>query len=155
MMRPENFRKLLIKPGSSVGLFGDGGDSDNWTDNRVVLGVLQRYLLVRRSAWNHHEDVWDAGALVELNIPLKTRGYSRGIFEGSYLFIMLHDPNKQYDSNDASVHVLGIKDKRLLVANLIEKRFWEPGTERLAYRALFIDMVNPGEVARKLLAKQG
>src|SRR5688572_23388012 len=154
MMRPENFRKLLIKPGSTVGLFGDGDDRDNWTDNRVILGVLQKYLLVRRSAWNHHEDVWDAGALIELNTPVKTRGY-RHVFEGMHLLIMHHYPEHPYDSSEPLVHVLGIKDKRLLAVNLIEKRLWEPGTERLAYRALFIDMVNPGELARKLLANQG
>jgi hypothetical protein len=133
-MQLQDFRQLLLKPGTLIGLYGDDGKSA-WAELALVKCILKSYVVVER----HHnfdagqnEIQWDAGAIVSTLNPIRVNGYdSQEYFGGELLLIQRGDYSIRWDNHDPNVHVFGIRGE-LPVTMPVPRSLWQPKTVWLA-----------------------
>lgn len=133
-MKPEDYRQLLINPGTLVGLIGDDAPpEDEWSHGEHVIGVLTSYVVIER----HHaygkrpvERVWDAAAFVSLTAPLQTTGWE-GEYSGDTLLVYHRYPDLAWDS-DCIMFVFGIHQGGLPGGGPLPLSIWRPQTVLLS-----------------------
>src|SRR5689334_12626974 len=102
-MKPEDFRQLLVTPGTLLGLIGDYGGPSDWSHHQLLKGLLESYLVLER---HHNTDrdnsdiVWDAAATLTLMAPLDTVGFHSERYIGTELLLIQRLPIFAWDSND-------------------------------------------------------
>lgn len=144
-MNPEDFRQLLINPGTKLSLWGD--DGGNWHKNDFVKGTLSSYIIVERKILRRKSEVevdWDVGAIVSLLEPLQTKDYDHKEYLGYKLFLIQRDISWQaWDDSDLNVFVYGIKQGEELINGPLKFDEWLPKTTWLACcSTMFVDNTN-------------
>lgn len=144
-MKPDDFRQLIIQPGTLIGLIGDYNGSE-WSHSEQVQGNITDYIIVERHQPIAHNkemgDVeWDTAALVSLPVPLQTLGYHSNLsteeeYNGDKLLLIHRYPNFAWDNVDPTVHVFGIKHDTSLENSPLRLTAWRPKTIWLSSAAV-------------------
>src|SRR5262245_19830931 len=138
-MRPEDFRRLLIKPGTQVSLAGEYGGPSTW-EGGSLYGALRKYLVVERDftiwATTGQQNIWDTAAVVTVDIPLRTRDFEGKEFVGSELLLLHRQRDSAWDNNDPDVQVFGVRLSGILEKGSLALDMWRPHTARLAGAAI-------------------
>lgn len=72
-MQPEDFRQIVTKIGTPIGLIGDY-DSSDWSHDEYLRGILHSYVIAERQDYGRKSPEWDTAALVILDDMLTTTG---------------------------------------------------------------------------------
>lgn len=154
-MKPSDFRELVNKPGTSIGLIGEySGDSD-WSQGSVIKGTLTAYIIVERKDLGA-EMTWDTGAIISLNSTLHSRGMSSENFVGDRLLLLHRYPDLAWDNKDPNVHVYGISSTIDLSDTPIAFSVWHSKAVWLSAAAIMVveDSENTSEMAQALRRKE-
>jgi hypothetical protein len=151
-MKPEDFRQLLLKPDTKLGLLG------NWypdlNHRGLIEGTLASYIAVERHH-NHSDDwrqetiVWDAAVVMLPSIQLQGTVDDKQEYLDELL--LLHRfPNFAWDNSDPVVHVFGVKRSESLPRGALARSIWQPKTVWLESRAVMTveDPVMPSEMSQ-------
>src|SRR5712691_4489524 len=107
-MKPEDFRKLLIKPGTALSLSGEYGSSSVWGD-KPVRGTLTTFLVVERDftlwAKDSKAPIWDTAIILSLEALLHVTGLKSEEYAGNQLLLLHRHNDLAWDNNDPDVHV--------------------------------------------------
>lgn len=164
-MKPEDFRKILIELGTLVGLLGDyGGVASEWSHGKLIRGRLTFYIVVER-IHNVLKDVgeseWDTAAVVSLDTPLKTTGYTingnakEAYFGSRFVLVQRAPPEYGWDYDDLGVHVYGVHEGEPLEQGPLARSDWAPKVVWLSDGAL-MTIEEPSRLSRcaKLLRQR-
>ncbi len=167
-MKPEDFRKLSIKPGTVLSIIDS---EEGWSYDERVKGTLKSYVVVERH-WpviSKAHKIWDAGIILSLPTPLQmTMGSTE--FRGDELLLIhryppVHcypnfpwdkigfsfgNPDYPWDDYGHTVLVFGIQQGKTLGEGPIALSVWQPKTVMLSYDAVMLveDTPNPSEMSR-------
>jgi hypothetical protein len=161
-MKPEDFRRIALQPGTHIGLIGDYNGPSEWSHGKIVEGSVENYLVVERHhnmEEVHNIIVWDAAAVVTLPAVLHSPGYSSitiataETYVGNRLLLVQRHSDSAWDNQDPNVHVFGIKDKCLTTDKPLLRVEWEPKMVWLSAAAIMfvIDSDNLTDMAAALL----
>lgn len=150
-MKPEDFRSLLLKPGTLIGLAGDYSGDSEWSHGELIQGELKQYIVVEHNDMIiEDKKMWDAAAIISLQTPLKTIGLKSEAFWGRHLLLIQRYAEAAWDANDPVIHVFGIKDEKIFIDGaVLSREVWQPKTVWLASAAVMTveDDDAPSEMA--------
>ena len=153
-MKPEDFRQLLIKPGTALGLLGEE------IGPGLVKGTLTSYVVVER----HHnmyreveEIVWDTAIILTLLIPLQIKTVDAKEYSGNRLLLIQRNPERAWDNSDPNVHVFGIPEGENLGEGPLARNVWQPKTVWLESHAIMTveNPEAPSETSRLMQKRTG
>ena len=144
-MKPEDFRKLLIPPGTRISLIsGEGGDW-NW-ENRPT-GTLEKYV-VAQNPFHIRRDKpdWDTVVIMALDNPIQAVGIlDKTLYSGNKLLLFHRSPIESgtpykvhWDSNDQTTIAFGIQPQVKFNDEPLSTDIWQPNCVLLEYFATVI-----------------
>ena len=77
-MQPQDLRPIELSLNIKVGLVGgfdSGKPLDDWSGGKIVVGNLEKFIVVERHDDNLYPMMWDAAAVIQLPKPIQTKGY--------------------------------------------------------------------------------
>src|SRR5262245_51715290 len=135
-MKPEDFRRLLLNPGTVISLAGEYGGSSVWNDDKLVRGILKSYIVVERhfTLWakDKSDSIWDTAIVMGLDDPLQCFNFQRQNYSGDELLLMHRHEIFPWDNDDPSVLVYGIREGESLETSPLTRDLWLPKTQWLA-----------------------
>ncbi len=147
-MKPENFRQLLLKPGTLLGILGEE------IGPGLVKGTLASYIVVEFpfSIDAREEVVWDAAIMMTLFTPLHVRVMNGQEYHGNDLLLIHRNPQCAWDNNDPNVLVFGIRESEFLEGGPLAHNIWQPKTIWLEDHATMTveDPSAPSEISQLL-----
>src|SRR5262245_3130609 len=107
-MKPEDFRRLFIQPGTLLSLVGEDYGGLEWDYEERIKGVLKRYLIIEH---HHHATskptgMWDTAMVLSLPEPLQTDAPEN--YAGTELLLLQRYPDHPWDNEGQTVWVFGI-----------------------------------------------
>ncbi len=155
-MKPEDFRQLLNKVGTPIGLIGEYGGPSDWSRGEVISGTLKSYVVVERQDPIEGNRVWDAAAIIQLNDTLTSVGLDAKTFVGKFLLLLHRYPEFAWDNKDPNVYVYGFEYDRIVDSDLLKYEVWAGKAILLSSAAIMMieDPLAPSEVAQAFQNKR-
>jgi hypothetical protein len=133
-MKPEDFRQLILKPGTLLSLAGEYGGPSVWGDAQVQ-GNLAFYAVVERefTLWSDERSgIWDTAIVMSLPTPLTSPDFKEREYIGSSLLLLHRYPDIAWNYDDPPVVIYGILENIFTISEPLELSSWRPKTMWLA-----------------------
>lgn len=154
-MNPEDIRRITLEIGSKIGLVG-GFDmekpQDNWCDRKIVVGTLEKFIILERFDANVYQIQWDAAAVIALPQAIEVKGYDitdkwkRASIISKKLFLLHRAlPNSGngewgFHDFDPAVNIFGVPLDVEFHQDVLKADEWVPKTLYLAgYAGMIIE----------------
>ncbi len=159
---PEDFRKLLIPPGTRISpVSGEAGEPEWNYDNRPQ-GVLEKYLVAQNPFHLGRDNPkWDTVVIISRDNPIRVAGMlDKTLYSGNKQLLFHRSSietgtpyTAHWDADDQTTIAFGIQPQVMFNEEPLSTDIWQPNCVLLEYFATVIveDLENPSQLVQAIL----